>query len=954
MKRAQKRRMLLRALLAVLLAVLMIVEPLSMAFASPRPSLALKTEESETVAVTGVTIEGAGSDLYLEVGDTYTLGATVSPDNASDKGVTWSSDNSGVASVDGGGTVYANAAGSATIYVTTNDGGFSSGRRVVVSEPAPITHSIVFYGCDGGTVGADRDSAVAGDVITCWASPYDDYELIELYAGTGGSTLLSTGSASGSFTMPDADVYISATFSKVVRYYTVSFSSNGHGSAPGSQTVEEGSAAYDPGSLSASGYVFGGWYTDAGCSSPYSFGSAVWSDITLYAKWTEESKPEPTPPAKTYTVSFSANGHGSAPGSQTVTEGDYAWQPSDPSADGYVFGGWYTNASCTNAYSFSTPVTGNITLYARWTKEKEESKETYTVTFDANGHGSAPASQKVKEGETASKPADPSDEDYTFAGWYTDKACTSAYSFSTKVTKNITLYAKWDQHTYTIKFVNSDGTVLQTQKLKKGDMPAYKGKNPTIASSASSTYRYKFKGWSPTIVKVTADATYTATYVKVANVCFVRFSANGHGTPPAAQKHKYGELATEPDPPKVKGFTFGGWYTESTCKNLYDFSQPLTDDVDLFAKWYQEGELDDDEDKNTAVYTVSSGSGARWSIGSLSGLSFTITRSEHNGKISEFFKSVSIDSTVLEPAAYTVSSNPFEVTINAARLEVLKPGTHTLTVRFSDGEASCRFTVTAGAENPYADVSILVPLFMIIVGLGGAAASLTSLLKNLGLDIGYTKAAVLPAGDELVTRHGYAARETHTITWLQDDGSELDTSTVEHGMRPSFASGIPAKPAEGPDAFEFVAWVPELAAATEDATYTASYETVPRTCTVSFEMGGHGVAPEPQTVPYESPAAEPAVPEAEGWVFVGWFADSESAEAYDYATPVVDDLTICAQWVEQPQKTREKVEARTRRTARGASSKRGTTRGKATSSRRHPKPRGRKGGGSGNARRRTR
>ena len=127
---------------------------------------------------------------------------------------------------------------------------------------------------------------------------------------------------------------------------------------------------------------------------------------------------------------------------------------------------------------------------------------------------------------------------------------------------------------------------------------------------------------------------------------------------------------------------------------------------------------------------------------------------------------------------------------------------------------------------------------------------------------------------------------------------------------------------------------------------------------IVYDGATNGVAgvsnPNPTSYTVEDCDVALANPTRTGYLFVGWFADSESAEAYDYATPVVDDLTICAQWVEQPQKTREKVEARTRRTARGASSKRGTTRGKATSSRRHPKPRGRKGGGSGNARRRTR
>ncbi|MGM9838373.1 MAG: InlB B-repeat-containing protein [Paludibacteraceae bacterium] len=68
---------------------------------------------------------------------------------------------------------------------------------------------------------------------------------------------------------------------------------------------------------------------------------------------------------------------------------------------------------------------------------------TYTVTFNDNGHGTAPASQTVNSGEKATKPADPTAEGYTFGGWYKEAACTTAYDFNTAVTKDITLYAQW-------------------------------------------------------------------------------------------------------------------------------------------------------------------------------------------------------------------------------------------------------------------------------------------------------------------------------------------------------------------------------------------------------------------------------------------------------------------------------------------------------------------------------
>ena len=72
----------------------------------------------------------------------------------------------------------------------------------------------------------------------------------------------------------------------------------------------------------------------------------------------------------------------------------------------------------------------------------------YTVTFDANGKDAAmPDSQRVKEGKAATEPSTkPRCKGYTFAGWYTDVACTKAYDFSAAVTADLTLYAKWTKN----------------------------------------------------------------------------------------------------------------------------------------------------------------------------------------------------------------------------------------------------------------------------------------------------------------------------------------------------------------------------------------------------------------------------------------------------------------------------------------------------------------------------
>lgn len=94
----------------------------------------------------------------------------------------------------------------------------------------------------------------------------------------------------------------------------------------------------------------------------------------------------------------------------------------------------------TNYAPFETTV--SVTVYRRTSSGGGVTR--YTVTFDTQG-GSKISSKTVSRNTAVAEPAEPTREGYVFEGWFTDKDCTEAYDFSTKVTKNITLYAKWTE-----------------------------------------------------------------------------------------------------------------------------------------------------------------------------------------------------------------------------------------------------------------------------------------------------------------------------------------------------------------------------------------------------------------------------------------------------------------------------------------------------------------------------
>lgn len=93
-------------------------------------------------------------------------------------------------------------------------------------------------------------------------------------------------------------------------------------------------------------------------------------------------------------------------------------------------------------------------------------------------------------------------------------------------------------------------------------------------------------------VKMTSGTSGSWTTYSATTSYTVTFHANGHGTRPDAQTVTSGGKATVPTPPTAEGWTFVGWYTESSCTNAYDFDTSVTGNLDLYAKWTENASSD--------------------------------------------------------------------------------------------------------------------------------------------------------------------------------------------------------------------------------------------------------------------------------------------------------------------------------------------------------------------------
>ena len=128
--------------------------------------------------------------------------------------------------------------------------------------------------------------------------------------------------------------------------------------------------------------------------------------------------------------------------------------------------------------------------------------------------------------------------------------------------------------TYTVKFIDFDGTVLDTQVISAGGNAT----PPTVSRTG-----YDFVGWSQPYMNVTGDLEIEAVYTIISyNIQFVM---NGADKPINKLSANYNTTATKPDDPTRKGYKFIGWYLDAELTQKYNWDTPITEDVILYAGW---------------------------------------------------------------------------------------------------------------------------------------------------------------------------------------------------------------------------------------------------------------------------------------------------------------------------------------------------------------------------------
>ena len=709
------------------------------------------------------------------------------------------------------------------------------------------------------------------------------------------------GSAKYIFTSPvTADLVLYAMWKKEnpsMTEHRVTFMALGGAFADGTDvqafTVKDGEAVLEPTAPKKEGFTLQGWMLEG---VPYNFTAAVKNDIVLKAAWEANSG------VTERTVTFMALGGKFADGSDvqsfTVKDGEAVLEPTAPKKEGFTFRGWTLEGV---PYSFTTAVTKDIVLKAQWEKSDPSVKE-HTVTFMALGGAFADGTDvqafTVKDGEAVLEPMAPEKEGYTLQGWTLEGM---PYNFTMAVTKDIVLKAQWEkrdpgmtEHKVTFMALGgafADGSDVQSFTVMDGET--------VLRPTAPVKEGYTLKGWTKDGneeynfgTSVREDIVLYAMWEKEdpsMTEHTVVFVANGGTFADGKERMEFkvadGKAVLKPTAPVKAGSFFSEWRKQGGEK--YDFSQPVTTDLELEAQW--------ESREHTVSFMALGGRPEPQAQRVVHGNKATHPQVDPS-KDGFDFRGWTKDGNTL----YNFDVEVVTESIALKAMWEAKPGVTVRTVTFmalggafADGTDVQSFTVEDGK-------AVLEPTAPVKKGftlqgwtLEGVPYSFTAAVK---------KDIVLKAQWEK-ENPGMAER---TVTFMAlggafADGSDVQTFTVKAGetvLEPT----APVK-----EGYTLKGWTKDRSAkydftvaVTEDIVLYAMWEkqqSVTKEHTVTFmALGGafaDGTDVQSFTVKDGATVRKPQDPAKKGFTFQGWTLDGAP---YGFTEAVTKDIVLKAQW----------------------------------------------------------
>ena len=552
--------------------------------------LVMSSTSTEADSVTGVDIDYGSSGVGVYVGAPIHLTATVSPSSATDKSVTWSSNNASI-SVDSNGVVTASASGEmATITVRTNDGGFTDSIMVVSDDfdrtDGTGTVSDLFNKTGKWKITTGTMLSSLSTSATYYIAENDDFYVAVGYGDTVTTTTTYTTSTDEltdimriyalttpfTITINHNSTNYTYNFVTVGDTYTITWV-NYNGTTLETDTVPYGQTpTYDGATPTKPSdgyrtYTFSGWsptVAPATANQTYTAQFTVTAyTIPFNVNYSYRGSVSPLyiydiPPGSPITV----NGNTVTINGDTVTATANA---------GYAFDSWSNATGVIDDYRM---ITANFVPLL-----------TYNLYYNANGGSGAPATQTY--GPTTDNSHTftisntvPTRTDYDFLGWDTSSSATTAvYQPGDTVTLTyplitLQLYAVWHTNTYTVTYDTDGGTGGPSDYTVNTTASSISYTIPNVLpTSTTSNFCYWDRGsgvhYNPgdtvTLTVSNPSVTLTATWY---NYEFnLSFDANGGSGAPSSMTSgttkSYTYTFTLPNTvPTRTGYNFIGWSSD--------------------------------------------------------------------------------------------------------------------------------------------------------------------------------------------------------------------------------------------------------------------------------------------------------------------------------------------------------------------------------------------------------
>ena len=456
------------------------------------------------------------------------------------------------------------------------------------------------------------------------------------------------------------------------------------------------------------------------------------------------------------------------------------------------------------SYSFKewSPAITSVTGEATYTAQYTSTTRGFTIQF-VDYDGTVLEVKDVPRGQTPEYTGPAISREATVDKTYTFKSWSPAFA---EVTEDAIYTATYTEtaREYDITWKDGDGNTLKTDQVAYGETPEYSGATPTKTST--NTHNYTFNNtWSPAIVAVEGEATYTAQFNETERKYRVTWDANGGTCATAYNDFSYNAaIGTLPIASKT-GHDFNGWFTSTTGGTQITTATKVTADVTYHAQWTI----------NQCLLTV-------------------LANNDTYG-------------TVTGSGTYDYGT---EVTITAT------PNTGYKFVQWNDGNTNASRTVMVTANETYTatfdyDIAnytvkhwqqnINDDDYTEVTGdrqeLEGTINEQTAAVAKTN----YTGFDVQPFEQETIALSGtvvniYYNRKTYLITWdvkLNGEQEAYKEETLRYGAMPSYGS-TPTKESDAQYTYSFSGWNPAPYAVNKDQTYSGSFNANKRSYTITF------------------------------------------------------------------------------------------------------------------------